>query len=67
MIISKNKCLKSYLAGFIEGDGSFVVPSEPRDKKNGLRYVKIKIAFVKKDKPLAQRLQSYYGGHFEER
>lgn len=55
--------LKSYLAGLIEGDGSFITPLTLRDSKKRLRYPKIKIAFALKDEPLAQILQSYYGGH----
>lgn len=66
MILTQNENFKSYLAGLIEGDGSFVVPSALRDSKNRLRYAKIKTAFAKRDKPLAERLKSYYGGHFEE-
>ena len=62
----QNENFKPYLAGLLEGDGSFVVPSIMRDSKNRLRYVKIRVAFVKKDKPLAKILKSYYGGYFEE-
>lgn len=64
---TKNKNFKSYFAGLIEGDGSFVVPSAIRDKKFRLRYPKISIVFVKKDEPLAELLRSHFGGHFEER
>lgn len=61
-----NYLFKSYLAGLVEGDGSFVVPSVHRDTKNRLRYVKLRVAFNKKDKPLADILKLYYGGNFEE-
>lgn len=63
MVVSEN--FKSYLAGLIEGDGSFIIPSVARSSKNRKRYAKIKVAFVKKDKPLAECLQSFYGGYFE--
>lgn len=61
-----NKNFRSYFAGLLEGDGSFVVPSKQRDSKNRLRYVAIKVAFVKKDEPLVKLLKSYYGGFLEE-
>jgi hypothetical protein len=62
----ENENFKSYLAGLLEGDGSFVVPSNLRDTKNRLQYAKIKVAFHIDDKPLAECLRLYYGGHFEE-
>jgi hypothetical protein len=61
-----NNSFKSYFAGLLEGDGSFVVPSSQRDAKNRLRYVKIRVVFNKKDKPLANLLKSHYGGNLEE-
>lgn len=63
----KNKNFGSYLAGLIEGDGFFVVPSSIRDSKNRRRYPLIKVAFRIQDKNLAVRLQNYYGGQFEEK
>lgn len=61
----RKKHLNSYLAGLLEGDGSFIVPKSIRDKKKRLRYAKIKVAFHIKDKPLAELLKSYFGGNFE--
>lgn len=48
--------LGSYLAGLIEGDGSIIVPSTLRNEKGKLLYPRIKITFVSKDLPLAQKL-----------
>lgn len=49
-----------YLAGLIEGDGSFIVryPTYPS-------YGYIQIAFNSKDQPLADLLAKYLGGKFE--
>lgn len=66
MTIIKSSNFRSYLAGLLEGDGSFVVPSNLRDFKGRQRYAKIRVAFVRKDKPLAETLKSCYGGNFEE-
>lgn len=60
-----NKNFKSYLAGLIEGDGSFIVPPQQRDLKGRLLYPKVKVVFAKKDQPLADLLNNYYGGNFE--
>lgn len=60
-----NKNFKSYFAGLLEGDGSFIVPKTRRDSKGRLRYAKIKIAFAIKDKPLADVLLSHFGGNYE--
>ena len=60
-----NKNFKSYLAGLIEGDGSFIAPKTPRDSKGRLRYAKIKVAFHVNDKPLFELLQNHLGGVFE--
>lgn len=60
-----NKNLKSYLAGLIEGNGSFIVPGIQRDHKGRVRYAKIKIAFHITDKPLFSRLKKHFGGCFE--
>ena len=65
-MLIKNENFKSYFAGFLEGDGSFIVPLTLRDSKNRLKYSKIRVAFHIKDKPLAECFKSYYGGHFEE-
>ena len=61
-----NYLFKSYFAGLLEGDGSFITPLVQRDTKNRLRYPAIKVAFHDKDRPLADILVSYYGGHIEE-
>jgi hypothetical protein len=53
--------LGSYLAGLIEGDGSIIVPSTLRNEKGKLLYPKIKITFVGKDLPLAQKLIEVLG------
>jgi LAGLIDADG endonuclease len=53
--ISKN--LITYLAGLIEGDGSF---QTPKTKLN--RIASIQVAFALKDKPLALLLSSIFGG-----
>lgn len=62
----KNKNFNSYFAGFLEGEGSFIVPPKLRDMKNRLLYAKIKVAFHLDDKPLAECFRLNYGGHFEE-
>lgn len=62
----ENTNFKSYFAGLLEGDGSFVTPSRLRDMKNRLRYAKIKVAFHIDDQPLAECFRLRYGGHFEE-
>lgn len=59
------KNLNSYLAGLLEGDGSFIVPKTNRDKKNRLRYAKVKTVFHLKDRPLAELLKNRFGGNFE--
>ena len=62
----ENFNFRSYFAGLLEGDGSFVTPSRQRDSKNRLQYAKIKIAFHIDDKPLAECFRFHYGGHLEE-
>jgi hypothetical protein len=52
---NKNQ-LAYYLAGLIEGDGSIIVPEVTRNKKGKLLYPVIKITFVDKDTPLANKL-----------
>jgi hypothetical protein len=73
---SKNVFLRSYLAGLIEGDGSFYVPKKPLDikavRKNSKTiyakqnaYPQIKICFPRSDYPLRKKLQNAFGGGFE--
>lgn len=47
-----------YLAGLIEGDGSIIVPYTIRNKNGKLLYPKIKITFLEKDAPLANKLNN---------
>lgn len=49
--------LGHYLAGLIEGDGSIIVPKTIRNQKGKLLYPVVKITFVDKDAPLAQKIQ----------
>jgi len=51
-----------YLAGLIEGDGSIIVPLTNRNNKGKLLYPKIKFTFVKKDSPLALKINKVLGG-----
>ena len=44
------------MAGLIEGDGSIIVPKTIRNQKGKLLYPVVKITFVKKDAPLAQKI-----------
>ena len=63
---SESRLFKSYLAGLIEGDGSFIIPGNTlRNDKEKLRYAKIKIAFNKNDTPLLEKIQSHFGGYIE--
>lgn len=57
-----NKQLGSYLAGLIEGDGSIIVPKTIRNSKGKLLYPVVKITFVKKDAPLALKIQEVLQG-----
>jgi hypothetical protein len=50
-----------YLAGLIEGDGSIIVPMTSRNDKGKLLYPKIKITFVIKDAPLAEKINNVLG------
>lgn len=67
MVYSKNFCSSSkdrndfgsYLAGLMEGDGCIVVPLQ---KGKRIRYPFIKICFIQKDFPLAEKLSEEVGG-----
>ena len=59
---SSNNYLGSYLAGLIEGDGSIIVPRTIRNQKGKLLYPVIKITFVKKDAPLAEKIKEVIKG-----
>ena len=50
------------MAGLIEGDGSIIVPKTIRNQKGKLLYPVIKITFVKKDGPLAQKIMEVIEG-----
>jgi hypothetical protein len=51
-----------YLAGLIDGDGSFYIPKNNRDKNGKLRNPIIKIVFAMKDVYLAKYLIKTLGG-----
>jgi hypothetical protein len=51
-----DRLLGHYLAGLIEGDGSIIVPKTIRNQKGKLLYPVVKITFVDKDAPLAQKI-----------
>jgi len=57
----KNNKLGAYLAGLVEGDGSIIVPETVRTDKGKLLYPRIKITFVNKDEPLANKLMEVLG------
>lgn len=57
-----NKQLGGYLAGLIEGDGSIIVPKTIRNPQGKLLYPVVKITFVKKDEPLAIKIQEVING-----
>lgn len=52
-----------YLAGFIEGDGSFNTPKVIRDTKGKKRVAGIEITGNTKDEPFFIYLQKKIGGH----
>jgi len=54
---NKSNNLGSYLAGLIESDGSIIVPKLHKNEKSKLLYPKVKITFVEKDKPLANKIK----------
>lgn len=51
-----------YLAGLIEGDGSLIVPKTIRNQKGKLLYPVVKITFVEKDAPLANKIKEVLNG-----
>ena len=55
--INLNSKFHSYLAGLIEGDGCFHIPTKYRDNNNKIISPQITIAFNSKDLPLAFLLQ----------
>ena len=57
-----SKLLGHYLAGLIEGDGSIIVPKTIRNQKGKLLYPVVKITFVGKDAPLAQKIPKILNG-----
>jgi len=59
--------LGHYLAGLIEGDGSIIVPKTIRNQKGKLLYPKVKITFVDKDAPLAEKIKELMGAGTIER
>lgn len=59
---SSDNYLGSYLAGLIEGDGAIIVPKTIRNQKGKLLYPVVKITFVKKDAPLAQKIMEVIKG-----
>lgn len=65
-IITFNKInnFGSYLAGLIEGVGSFYVPDKIRNKKGKLNQAKIEIVFTNYDLNLANAISKKIGGGF---
>ena len=59
--ITFNPLFCSYLAGLIEGDGTFVVPKRDRSDKGNLYYSSIQIIFDERDFPLAMVIQKELG------
>ena len=67
-VSSKRKTLLGYyLAGLIEGDGSIIVPKTIRNQMGKLLYPKVKITFVDKDAPLAEKIREIIGAGTIER
>jgi hypothetical protein len=58
--------LGSYLAGYIEGDGTIIVPSKNKERNSlgNLYYPSVRIIFLLIDKPLAENLKLRFGGKF---
>ncbi len=50
-----------YLAGFIEGDGTIIVPASERDSKGRKTYPSIQLVFALMDLPLALKVQETLG------
>lgn len=61
---STSKKLDGYLAGLIEGVGSIIVPNTIRNQKGKLLNPVVKITFVKKDAPLAIKIQDVIGRRY---
>lgn len=59
---NKDNNLAAYLAGYIEGDGSIIVPNKERNSAGNLYHPCIRIRFLTVDKPAAAKLQSLFGG-----
>lgn len=59
---NNDKLLGHYLAGLIEGDGSIIVPKTIRNQKGKLLYPVVKITFVEKDAPLAEKIKQVLNG-----
>jgi intein/homing endonuclease len=64
--ILSNDDLASYLAGYIEGDGSIVVPrpQKERNSKGNLYHPTVRIIFLLVDKAVAIKLKDIFGGRF---
>lgn len=54
--------LGHYLAGFIEGDGSLIVPKTIRNLKGKFLYLVVKITFVEMDAPLVNKFKEVLNG-----
>lgn len=65
--LERKNMLGYYLAGLIEGDGSIIVPKTIRNQKGKLLYPKVKITFVDKDAPLADKIKEVMGAGTIER
>jgi len=59
---NNDSLLGHYLAGLIEGDGSIIVPKIIRNQKGKLLYPVVKITFVEKDAPLAEKIKQVLNG-----
>ena len=59
---NNDNLLGHYLAGLIEGDGAIIVPKTVRNQKGKLLYPVVKITFVDKDSPLAQKIKEILNG-----
>nr|YP_010710792.1 hypothetical protein P2Z26_mgp24 [Gonatophragmium mori]WCZ71156.1 hypothetical protein [Gonatophragmium mori] len=59
---NNNNLFGHYLAGLIEGDGSIIVPKSIRNQKGKLLYPVVKITFVDKDAPLANKIKEILNG-----